>query len=192
MTEASAGERQPLPSLYRVFAEGLRDTLVTDLATVSLDAKPLDLACRPPLPSRVRLYIFNCTDHPSERRAGDYRIQLRLPGQRRRERGELALAPGAMLLLAGFVSEFDVFVLWDANAHQEFPYSKGVQVAAGTVHRAAIRGIAEQQRDIRGIGYREHVVAVRSDRLVEGIRRRQELSWQANIGELAPLAGEMT
>jgi hypothetical protein len=148
-------------------------------ARPSLDAilrKPLDLYGRPPLPPRLRLYAFNATDHPSERRAGDYRIQLRLPGQAPRTRGHLAVGPGILTVLAGYVSEFDVFVLWDPRAHEAFPYSKGVQVAASTVHIAAIKGIAEQPRVIRSRLVSEVVIAVRSDHLVDGIVRREDTS----------------
>lgn len=160
--------------------------MITDLATAPLSTKPLDLACRSPLPPYLRLYMFNATDHPSERKAGDYRIQLRLPGQQHRQRGQLDEEAGLLLLLGGFVAEFDVFVLWDANAHQDFPYSKGIQVAATTVHQAAVHGMAEQQRDVRASGYREHVIAVRTDRLVEGVQRREQLSRISLLGDLAP------
>lgn len=181
-------EKQSLQSLHRRFCAGLGDSLITDMSAASLKTKPLDLICRSPLPPRIRLYVFNATDHPSERKAGDYRIQLRLPGQERRHRGQLAMEPGVLLLLAGFVAEFDVFVMWDANAHQNFPYSKGIQVAATTVHQAAILGHAEQTRDVRGSGYREEVVAARTDRLVSGLQRREELSRIALLGEAVPEA----
>jgi hypothetical protein len=176
-----------LPTLHRRFIEGLADTVITDPATISLATKPLDLRCRPPLPRNVRLYVFNCTDHPSERKAGDYRIQLRLPGQQRRERGRLDMQPGVLVLLAGYVAEFDVFVFWDANAHQEFPYSKGIQVGAHTVHEAAIRGLSEQRRDVRGGGgYAESVLAVRTDHLPGGLRRREELTRQSLLDPGVP------
>ncbi|WP_207126853.1 hypothetical protein [Actinocatenispora comari] len=154
--------------------------MLTDLETISVTTKPLDLLCRAPLPRKVRLYVFNCTDHPSERKAGDYRIQLRLPGQRRRQRACLALDPGVLVLLAGYVAEFDVFVFWDAIAHSEFPYSKGIQVSATTVHHAAIHGQGGQRREVRRSGgYPEQVLAVRADRLVTGLRRREELTRQS-------------
>jgi hypothetical protein len=178
--------------LYRRFVGGLDHVVITDLGTALVTKKPLDLECRSPLPPRVRLYVFNCTDHPSERKAGDYRIQMRLPGQMRRERGRLAMEAGVLVLLAGYVAEFDVFVFWDANAHQEFPYSKGVQVAAHTVHEAAIHGQSEQHRDVRGSGgYAEQVLAARTDRLCAGIRRREELtrlSLLAGLGRMHPEA----
>lgn len=165
--------------------------MITDPATLSLTNKPLDLECRSPLPRNLRLYVFNCTDHPSERKAGDYRIQLRLPGQPRRERGQLAMQAGVLVLLAGYVAEFDVFVFWDANAHQEFPYSKGIQVGAHTVHAAAIRGQSEQHRDVRGGGrYPESVLAVRTDHLLAGLRRREELTRQSLLDPGVPAGPE--
>jgi hypothetical protein len=173
-------ERQSLASLHDRFLAGLMDRVAARPPAHAFTGKPLDVACRPPLPELVRLYIFNCTDHPSERRAGDYRIQLRLPGQQRRQRGHLRLEPGWLVLLAGYVAEFDVFVFWDPHAHAEFPYSKGVQVAAATVHEAAIRGHGRQRRDVRGNGYPEQVLAVRADRLIDGVRMRQELT-QASL-----------
>lgn len=179
-------EKQPLPVLYRRFVDGLQDTVITDLDTASMTSKPLDLVCRPPLPRNVRLYVFNCTDHPSERKAGDYRIQLRLPRQQTRQRGQLALEPGFLVLLAGYVAEFDVFVLWDANAHSDFPYSKGIQVGAPTVHQAAIHGQGQQRRGMRrGRGYIERVLAVRTDRLLEGLQRREELTRLSLLGDSA-------
>lgn len=138
--------------------------------------KPLDLTCGSPLPRQVRAYLFNATDHPSERKSGDYRIQLRLPGQKAGDRGHLEVPSGGLLVLAGYVSEFEVFVLWDARAHEEFPYSKGVQVGASTVHQAAIRGLVEQERKIRSAGRTEVVLAARADHLLTAMQRREELT----------------
>jgi len=149
----------------------------------------LDLRGRHRLPPHLRAYLFNCTDHPSERDAGGFRIQLHVPGQKKRQRGDFAHAPGALLLVVGFVSAFDVFVLWDAYAHRNFPNSKGVQVASSTVHGAAIHGLAEQPRDVRSAGYREQVIAARADKLVEGVRRRQELTHESLLGEDRPSLG---
>ncbi|WP_410666756.1 hypothetical protein [Amycolatopsis sp. cmx-4-68] len=176
MGEWTPREKKPVAELYRRFAEGIEPFLVSDVSMIVSNAKPLDLKCRSPLPPELRLYVFNCTDHPAERRAGDYRIQMRLAGQKKKERGHLEAMPGSMLILAGYVSEFDVFVLWDALLHREFPYSKGVQVAGSTVHQAAINGMAEQRRRVRGQNSEERLVAVRADRLVDGINFRERVS----------------
>lgn len=183
VTGGQRSERWSVEALHGHFCDGLGHLLATRPAVEALRTKPLDLETRTPLPPRLRLYLFNGTDHPSERKPGDYRIQLRLPGQRHQTRGQLAAEPGTLLLVAGYVPEFDVYVLWDARAHEEFPYSKGVQVGATTVHEAAIRGLAEQQRNVRSRGVLERVVAVRTDRLVEGLVQRERLSRQTLLQE---------
>ncbi len=185
MGEWTPSEKQSLPVLHERFVNGLGAAVITDLKSIPATVKPLDLRCRPPLPPNLRVYVFNCTDHPSERRPGDYRIQLRLAGQRRGQRATLALDPAVLVLLAGYIAEFDVFVLWDANAHSEFPYSKGVQVGAPAVHYAAVHGVGSQRRDVHGNGsrYVEHVVTVRSDRLPEGVLSREKLTLRSLLGQ---------
>lgn len=182
MEDRTRGARLDVPHLHAAFIDALGAAVLAseDLAG---PGKPLDLACGPPLPRHIRLYLFNATDHPSERKPGDYRIQLRLPGQRKGERGRLEVPDGGLLLLAGYVSEFSVFVLWDARAHEEFPYSKGVQVGALTVHQAAIRGLTEQERNIRSVGRKEVVLAARADHLLTAIHRREELTRLSLLGD---------
>jgi hypothetical protein len=106
---------------------------------------------------------------------GDYKIQLIVPGQRRRERGRFAYLTGTQVILAGYVQDFDVFVLWDAGLHDDFPYSKNVQVHAATVYDASAHGIAHQRRTIRGRG-REQIVAAHSTQLVRGLDKRLRLT----------------
>jgi hypothetical protein len=170
--------RLSVPDLHSVFVGALSGAATPCGARASATSKPLDLTCGPPLPRHLRVYLFNATDHPSERKPGDYRIQMRLPGQRAGEQGRLEVPMGGLLLLAGYVNEFSVFVLWDASAHEQFPYSKGVQVGASTVHQAAITGLMEQERRIRSAGRQEVVVAARHDHLVAAIQRRDELTRQ--------------
>jgi restriction-modification system family protein len=172
--------------LHRRFVEALDAAVRCAPTPDRFRRKPLDLQCCDPLPPHLRVYLFNCTDHPAERDPGGYRIQLHVPGQQKRQRGNFAHATGVLLLVVGFVAEFDVFVLWDVHAHPNFPNSKGVQVASGTVHGAAIHGLAEQQRELRSAGYREQVIAARADRLVEGVHRRQELTHESLLGAEQP------
>lgn len=169
-------ERLSPAELHLRFCLALGRVLAEQPGDGALRTKPVSLVCQGPLPRRLRLYLFNATEHPSERRDGDYRIQLRLPGQRPRTRGALEMDWGELLVLSGYVAGFDVFVLWEPRAHQHFPYSKGVQVAASTVHRAAIHGLADQTRRVRTAGVSETVVAARSDRLVDGLQQREQLS----------------
>lgn len=178
MGDQTRNARLTVPQLHSTFTAALSAAVGTGGDPANAASKPLDLTCGPPLPRQLRVYLFNATDHPSERKPGDYRIQMRLPGQRAGERGRLDVPARGLLLLAGYVSEFKVFVLWDASAHEQFPFSKGVQVGASTVHQAAITGLMEQERRIRSAGRQEVVVAARHDHLVAAIQRRDELTRQ--------------
>lgn len=175
-----------MPQLHSTFIAALSSSATDPDERVDMAKKPLDLVCGPPLPGRLRVYLFNATDHPSERKSGDYRIQMRLAGQRAGERGRLEVPARGLLLLAGYVHEFEVFVLWDAGAHEEFPFSKGVQVGASTVHQAASAGVVEQERHIRSAGRQEVVVAARHDHLVAAIQRREELTRQSLLQDYDP------
>jgi hypothetical protein len=188
MADWTPSAKLPGPALYERFVGSLGSELVAKPSAAPDSVKPFDISCMPPLPPAVRVYLFNCTEHPTERRRGDYRIQLKLPGQRKGERGSLALEPNVFVLLAGYVAEFDVFVLWDAIVHSDFAFSKGVQVAAPAIHRAAIYGIGTQRRRVRpGSGtYIEQVVATRADRLEEGVLQRRRLTQQSLLGQLNP------
>jgi hypothetical protein len=95
---------------------------------------------------------------------------------------------GVLVLLAGYVADLDVFVLWDANAHSDFAYSKGIQVGESTVHHTALRGVAMQRRGVRASSgkYDEYVVAARADYLIEGVRQRQYFTRRSLLGQEIP------
>lgn len=167
--------------LQRRLIEGLGSALAATPAAEELATKPLRLRLNHPLPARATFYIYLATDHPSERSLGDYRIQVILPEHRDHHRGRFDRTNAAIPFLLGFVPEFDVFVCWDADLHDAgagIPYSKGVQVHAGTVFSAAALGMATQVRRIRSVGgpSEEVVVAGRSTHLQEVLQERRALS----------------
>jgi len=96
---------------------------------------------------------------------------LIVPGQERGQRGRFEFGAADAVLLVGYVELFDVFVLWDAGLHDDFPYSKNVQVHPSTVHQAAMTGFAYQRRNIRGRGI-ETIVASRASLLRDAIQQR--------------------
>lgn len=139
-----------------------------------VEKRPLDIDLRPPLPTKIRLYAYRATSPAGGRPVAEYKIQLIVPGQRLGEKSTFDDAPGRILVLAGFVEEYDVVVLWDAGLYGEFTYNRNVQVRASTVYQAFAGKIAEQRRKLsRG---EETVVACERSRLREGLRRRQELT----------------
>lgn len=76
-----------------------------------------------------RIYLWTCTpDRSAEGRPqGEYKIQLILPGQQSRERGDFDFN-GAYVVLLGYCPDAGVFVAWDASLHRNFSNSKNVQV----------------------------------------------------------------
>jgi hypothetical protein len=150
-----------------------------------LSTKPFDVDFKadrmPPLPPKVRLYIYNATHPPGGRTDGEHKIQLIVPGQGRGERASFAHAEGCVTLLIGYEPELEVFILWDAGMYPDFSYSRNVQVRAETVYTAFAGDIGLQRRHIRGQGV-ETVVTARAPRLREALIMREALTIERLLG----------
>src|SRR5439155_26063027 len=91
---------------------------------------------------RLRVYIWNVTRggpddvRPSE----EYRIQ-------KMTRPPLALGDDRLTLLLGWYEPDDIFVAWDAAAHQNAKYSVSIHVRAPYIDEARRRGMAIQHRE---------------------------------------------
>ncbi len=123
----------------------------------------------PPLPSRIRVYIYNATDPPGGRSTPEHKIQL--TGQRRGERGELDWSGVDFVLLCGYAAEHDVFVFWDAALHIDFAYSKNLQVRTANVEAAAASGVRVRQNRRLQTGM-EVVICAPSKTVIEAIDER--------------------
>lgn len=170
----SAGGR-PAEWLHGRVVDALKRSILSEPMGPDLEHKPLELELASPLPRRTRLYVYTATDPPGERSVGDFKIQLIVPGQERGQRGRFDFAAADAVFLVGFVELFEVFVLWDAGLHDDFPYSKNVQVHPSTVHQAAMTGLAYQKRQIRDRGV-ETIVASRRSLLRDAIQQRLTLT----------------
>jgi excisionase family DNA binding protein len=144
-----------------------------------ISAKPLELDLAPPLPGRIRVYLFNATRPPGGRPLGEHKVQLIMPGQRRDERGSFDHGDGRMVFLVGYAAEEDVFILWDAGLYPDFAWSRNVQVKAETIVEASAGKLATQQRHLRPAGGQvvtETLLAAPGSRLVEAMQRRVQLT----------------
>ncbi|MFJ3586802.1 hypothetical protein ACIPPS_31865 [Streptomyces sp. NPDC090127] len=180
------------PYLGQVLARALREHLAVVPGEESLRGKPILLRLRPPLPLRVRLYLFRATQHASERQAGTFRIQLTVgepvPHSERR-RFRFDRSDNVRCLLAGYHAELRTFILWDADMQDAgggYPWSKGVQAPPSVVFGAVARGIAEEVRQLRRPNRVETIIAARSGHLAEAIERRVSLSLHSISGEVLP------
>lgn len=144
-----------------------------------IEGRPLEIDLSAPLPSKVRLYIFNATRPPGGRPVGEHKIQLIMPGQGRDKRGSFDLSCGRIALLAGYAAEDNVFVLWDAGLYPSFAWSRNVQVKAATIIAASAGRIVEQTRNLRpggGEAVNEVLLACPPERLADALVKRMDIT----------------
>lgn len=122
------------------------------------------------------LYAFTLTAPPGGRPTGEYKVQLIVPTQARGERGSLDFAPGAFTVIVGWSEVDEVFVLWDAYAHQTFAYSQNLQVPGRAVWLARTEGLYTTERRLRGGRGIETVVVCRRDTLRTALSERRRLT----------------
>lgn len=150
------------------------------------NTKPFEMDLAPPLPQRVRVYMYNATRPPGGRPLGEHKVQLIIPGQRRDQRGAFDNGDGRIVLLMGYAAEEDVFILWDAGLYPDFAWSRNVQVKAETIIQASAGKLATQERQLRPPNGRptvETVLSVKPRRLAEAIVRRMELTRERLLRE---------
>jgi len=163
--------------LHRRFVQALGASSVRRHNDLSL--KPLDLELTPPLPVRVRVYMYNATRPPGGRPLGEHKVQLIVPGQRRGDRASFDNSDGRIVFLVGYAAEEDVFILWDAGLYADFAWSRNVQVKAETIIQATAGKLASQERQLRpprGRAVIETVLAAKPRNLVAAIIRRMALT----------------
>jgi hypothetical protein len=171
-------EKLPQEELHKVFIDALKGFLIS---YSDIEAKPLLLDLKAPLPQKIRLYIYNATHPPGGRTVGEHKIQLIVPGQKRGERGNFDYSDGRIVILAGYESETDVFVLWDAGMFPNFSYSRNVQVRAETIYAAFAGKIGQQSRNIRGKG-QEIVITAQKEDLSTALQQRVRITTERLIG----------
>lgn len=143
--------------------------------------KPLEVDLSPPLPSKVRVYLYNVTHPPGGRTLGEHKIQLIVPGQARGERANFDHSDGRTVLLVGYEPELSVFVLWDAGLYPNFTYSRNVQVKAETIYAAYSVQIVTQARRLRHNS--ETVIAAYKEKLANAILLRVRLTLDRLTGD---------
>lgn len=137
-----------------------------------LPEKPLLLDLEPPLPPRLQAYVYNLVEGSGISRRREYKVSLRVPGQRTGEYGALKNDPDRFNLLVGYRHDLDVFVFWDAALHPRFKAGGNIQVANDAVLEAAATGQARQYRQLRSVGQTELVLICQSSTLSETLRLR--------------------
>lgn len=154
---------------------GLHLRLVDDLqphvvSHSDLAVKPLDLDLLPPLPARLRCYLYSLVVG-GQSRPNEFKAVLRVPGQPVGEYGAFNHAPGRLTLVLAYREDLNVWVLWDALLHPRFKNGGNIQVrrkvifdAAGSGWQVQVRTVARRQREV--------IIACRGERLNQAICQR--------------------
>lgn len=174
-----------LVSPLRLSTSALHKQFVTALGSAVIlascvDTKPLLLDLKPPLPSRVRVYMYNLTHPPGGRAVEESKIQIIVPGQSPGQKGDFDQSDGRFVLLVGFDPRLAVFVLWDAEIYRGFGYSRNVQVKLDKVCNALAGDIGEQTRLSQGT--QELVLTAQAQRLSDAIIKRWNMSIDRAVG----------
>jgi hypothetical protein len=156
--------------LHKVFLIALEGFVA---AHSDVAVKPLEVDLVGHLPPKLRVYLYNATYPPGGRGMGEHKIQLIVPGQARKQRGNFDSSGGRIPLLVGYRPDIKVFVLWDAEMYPDFGYSRNVQVLPETVYEAFAQGLGRQTRRL-GSGQAEVVIAAEASQLRDAILERQK------------------
>ena len=141
---------------------------------------------RPPLPRRIRVYIYNATNPSGGRSTPEHKIQL--TSQRRGGRGSFDWSGVDLVLVCGYAAEHEVFVFWDAALRIDFAYSTNLQVRTENVEAAAASGMRVRQERRLKTGL-EVVICAPSQSVVEAIEERASSGEVGSRGTSPPAAG---
>ena len=138
----------------------------------SVSDKPLLVDLHIPFEVRLRVYLYNCTNPPGGRASDEYKSQIIVPGQARRERGNFVFSDDRIVLLGAYArlttdTDSGVFVFWDPMYHVDFAYSANIQVKSEILIRAFTEPVAYGEKS-NG----ETLVACRPEHLVEAVKAR--------------------
>ncbi len=169
----------PVSELHKRFLARLNNGDV--LSHSCIETKPIEIDMVPPLPTKVRLYMYNATKPPGGRTVGEHKIQLIVPGQQRGERANFDSSEGRIVLLAGYEPIHSLFIFWDGTMYPHFSYSMNAQVMPETIYRGFAHGIASQERARKGFG-KEMIVVCEGSRLKDGLILRMNLTRKRLLG----------
>lgn len=161
--------------LNRRFIEGLGDHV---LWSSGEDSAPLlvNVCSNTGVEYRLRAYLYNLTNPPGGRTADEYKAQIILPGQQKKERASLDYSDGRFPLLVAYAQEGKdgVFVLWDADKHDNIAFSSNIQVKSDAIIMALYRKIVRSSRTNNEI-----IVSARPQYLYEAIKERMNIMRQS-------------
>jgi hypothetical protein len=177
-------DRLSTPELQDRFVAAVGSTAV--VAASKGPSGELLVELHPPLPRRIRVYIYNATNPPGGRSTPEHKIQLTT--QSRGGRGSFDWSGVDFVLVCGYSAEHDVYIFWDAALRIDFAYSTNLQVRSENVEIAAASGVRVRQERRLKTGL-EIVICAPSHSVVEAIEERASSGEVGTRGTSPPAAG---
>lgn len=141
--------------LHALFLNDLGDEYIL---LSEIDKKPLLFSPRKNKELVYKAYIYNCTNPPGGRQLDEFKIQLKIPGQREGDRGVLDESDGTIILLVGFANydteDTGVWIFWETKRHMSFAFNANLQVKMGMI----IESITKKYYHIKKRGNGETIV----------------------------------
>ena len=150
-------------ALHRKFVEALGDAVI---GHSDFDERPLSVDVTEPIRTRLIVYLFPATNPPGGRSSDEYKFNLAVPNQARGQKGNFDSSDG-IVILASYVEDLDVFVLYDPEKHINFAYNANVQCKSSLLYDALDHTISTAKKD-NG----EVLLAAKSENLLAAIRQR--------------------
>lgn len=158
--------------LHTLFLHDLGDEYVLHS---DIEKKPLVFSSRRNANLVYKAYIYNCTNPPGGRQLDEFKIQLKLPGQREGDRGTLDESDGSVILLVGFanydVEDNGVWIFWETKRHMSFAFNANLQVKMGMI----IDTITKKYYHIKKRGNSETIVLSDRTHLPEALDLRDKI-----------------
>lgn len=124
----------------------LQKRLVSDLGDFAEILSPVE---QWPLQIRIKsigliaaVYLFPNTNPHGGRSFGEYKFNLKVPGQKQGERSDFDYTLGEPILVS-YAEDYDVYIIYQANRHRNFLWSSNIQSRVELLRQTSLTGIAK-------------------------------------------------
>ncbi|TQI67891.1 hypothetical protein [Clostridium sp. KNHs216] len=165
-------ERLSQKTLHKMLLYDLDEHVAAQHSDISKKPLLIDLDS---YPSKLKVYLFNCTCPPGGRTTDEYKIQLILENQKRNERCHIDNSDGRTVLLMGYAIplidvEDGVYIIWQTDMHVNAAYSANLQVTLPYM----LKALATDVFTYKKYGNNERMVLCDRKHIYQAIKKRKD------------------
>lgn len=149
--------------------KALQERFLKDLGTAveshsDTGLRPINVIVNKPAQLSLTVYIFPNTNPPGGRAHDEYKFNLNVPGQERGQKGNFDSSDGIPLLVS-YAEEYDVYIIYDAEKHNDFSCNANVQSKQSLLINACTEKVATYKKNSGEI-----LIGVTSKHLIDGLK----------------------